>query len=99
MGKSVDRQYLVEFNRNKFDSINKVVDKVRQEGFDITLVPNHLTAVVIKKSADQNFSELSKLLISLLNPAKGSLIIGSSSGKQWFCSMKGNRAGELIEID
>lgn len=99
MGKSVDRQYLVEFNRNKYDNINKVVAQIRQKGFDTTLVPNHLTALVIKKTAEQNFSDLSKLLISLLNPTKGSFIIGSSSGRQWYCSMKGNRAGELIEID
>ena len=98
MGKSVKRQYLVEFNRNRFDSINRVVREVRDAGYEVSLVPNHLTAVVIEKQVDQKFSDLSKLLISLLNKERGSLIIGSSSGKQWYSSMKGNRPGELIEI-
>ena len=92
------RQYLIEFSRNKYDSIRKVVRRLQDKGYDVETVPNHLTAIVIRKNERQPFSVLKGELIELLDPSKGSLIIGSSSGKQWYCSMKGNRPGRFISI-
>jgi len=91
------RKYLAEFNRCVGDNIARVIRALRRLGYEVERVPQ-LTALRIKPPAGGTFDDLKGDLRPLLQPRRGSLIISSTSGRSWSCSMRGNRPGDFVRI-
>lgn len=89
--------YLAEFNRCLGDNIARVIRWLQRRDYEVERVPQ-LTALKIRRPKGVTFEEFQDDLRRLLQPRRGSLVLASSSGRSWSCSMRGNRPGDFVRI-
>ncbi len=90
-------RYIAEFNRCVGDSITRVIRRLELLGYEVERLPQ-LTTLRIRRPTGADFASFRADLCRLLQPRRGSLIVSSSSGKAWSCSMRGNRPGDFVRI-
>lgn len=93
----IRRRYIAEFNRCIGDNIARVIRRLERRGYDVERIPQ-LTTLVIRRPRERTFAEFREDLRDLLQPRRGSLVLNSSSGRGWSCSMRGNRPGDFVPI-
>ena len=93
----VRRRYIAEFNRCVGDSITRTKRRLERRGYDVDFV-SQLTTLRIRRPVGVTMREFRSDLRALLQPRRGSLILCSSSGRAWSCSMRGNRPGDFVQI-
>lgn len=99
MAKSILKYvYLVEFNRCKGDSINKVSRKLRNEGYEVKKI-RHKTTILVKRPSGCKLSRLKEDIANLVQDKIGSAILASSSGKMWQLDNTGNQPGVFQVLD
>jgi hypothetical protein len=93
----VRRRYLAEFNRCVGDNIGRVIRRLQRLGYEVERVPQ-LTAVRITPPRSAAFQQLKADLQPLLQPRRGCMILASTSGRMWSCSMRGNQPRDFVRI-
>jgi hypothetical protein len=90
-------RYVAEFNRALGDSISRVVRRLERLGYVVERLP-HLTTLRIWRPKGGSFAEFLDDLRALLHPRRGGVVLNSSTGRAWLCSMRGNRPGDFVRI-
>lgn len=93
----IRRRYIAEFNRCVGDNIARVIRRLERGGYEVERVPQ-LTTLKIRRPKGLAFAEFQDDLRRLIQPRRGSLILASSSGRSWSCSMRGNRPGDFVRL-
>src|SRR3546814_16201878 len=89
--------YVEEFNFVLVDNLSRAYRRVERLGDELERV-SHLTTLIIRRPRCCSFAEFRDDLRALLHPRRGGVVLSSSSGRAWFCSMRGNRPGDFIPI-
>ncbi|MES2044509.1 MAG: hypothetical protein V4475_11560 [Pseudomonadota bacterium] len=89
--------YVAEFNRCVGDNIIRVIRHLERRGYEVERIPQ-LTSLKIRRPKGASFKEFMDDLSGLLQPRRGSLLLASSSGRSWSCSMRGNRQGDFVRL-
>ncbi len=91
------RRYSAEINRCVGDNIRRAVLALERRGYNVERLP-HLTGLMLTLPRGGDFDQLKADLARILQPRRGSLILHSSSGRAWLCSMRGNRPGDFVRL-
>src|SRR3546814_5810345 len=83
----VRRRYVAEFNRCLGDNISRAIRRLERLGYEVERV-SHLTTLSIRRPRGCSFAEFRDDLRALLHPRRGGVVLSSSSGRAWFCSMR-----------
>lgn len=90
-------RYGAELNRCIGDNIARAVRYLERRGYVVDRVPQ-LTTITIELPRDGSFTALKADLLGVLQPRRGSLVLWSTSGRSWSCSMRGNMPGIFDRI-
>lgn len=92
------KQYILEFNRARGDSIRTAARRLGRWGFDVNIIA-HKTSLTVLRPAGMSWAEFENAVRDALDPIRGSaLVFSQSSGRAWICSMIGNQPGVFQEI-
>lgn len=93
----IARRYVTEFNRCGGDNITRLIRRLRRLGYEIERVPQP-TTITVTPPPGYAFAAVKADLRAQLQPRRGSLILASTSGRVWSCSMRGNRPGDFVRV-
>lgn len=91
------KQYVTEFNRCVGDRTSTVIGRLEQLGYEVDRLP-HLTTLRIRRPFGRTFSDFKNDLRRCVQPQRGSILLSSSTGRSWVCSMRGNRPGTFVRV-
>ncbi|MCC8948216.1 hypothetical protein H8A97_24675 [Bradyrhizobium sp. Arg62] len=93
------RQYILEYNRARGDSIRTAARWLERAGLDVEIIP-HKTSLTAVKPTIMSWTAFENAVRSSIDPIRGSvLVMSQSSGRAWICSNRGNQPGVFQEIE
>ena len=92
------RRYIAETNRVVGDNISAAARRLTRAGLPAFTIA-HKTTIVIERPKHVSWAKFKKLIRSILQPRRGSIILFSqTSGRTFLCSNAGNQPGLFQEV-
>lgn len=95
--KFIDHRYLIEKNRCRGDRVGRMARRLERKGYEVERTL-HKTTILLRRPKGNDFATFEEDIAAELQPRRGSAVVCSTSGRQWMCSMGGNRPGDMVRL-